>query len=186
MSKQAADPALLQEINELFRKLAGLLRRQVSLKLDYDRDNDQRKAAFDQENSLIEEEMTEVKQLLAELIKDHRAELFTGKLKSFATQFASFSFRDVPTKFKVTNKQEALAVAKQLGIMRKVCSIKVTYTVDAEKLESYLASHSEHTELFIDFIEQPSKPESLTAKPNDTFHATHDTERLTNQSIKLA
>lgn len=186
MSKQTANPALLQQINELFRTLAALIRRQVSLRLDYDRDNDRRKAEFDRENSALEQEISEKKDELAGLVEGHRAELVTGRLKGFATQFASFSFREVPTKFKVTDKQAALAAAKKLGVMRKVCSIKVTYVVDAEKLQKYLDTHPEYIEDFADYVEQPHTSESLSVKPNETFHATHDTERLTNQSIKLA
>lgn len=186
MSKQTADPALLQQINEVFRTLAALIRHQISLKLDYDKDNDRRKAEFDRAHSALEQEISEKKVELAGLVKGHRSVLVTGKLKGFATQFASFSFREVPTRFKVTDRQAALAVARQLGIMRKVCGIKVTYAVDSEKLQKYLETHPEHIENFADYVEQPQTSESLSVKPNDTFHATHDTERLTNQSIKLA
>lgn len=185
MSKTSASPELLGKINELFRTLADLIRRQAQLKLDFKKKSDQLKGRFDRANTQIEEEVKSIKIQLKELIVENRSVLFSGKMKSFATLFASFSFRNVTTRFKVTDKAAALKEARRLGIMRKVCSKQVVYTMDPSKLKAYLDTHPEHFERFADYIELGDTNESLSVKPNETYHAQHDTKRLTAEAITL-
>ncbi len=186
MSEQAtADDKTLDLINQLVRKLFKLRRKQVTLKQKFDEDKDRRKAAFESEDKKLEAQISKVSKKLRGLVKQNRGLLIT-RGKSFATLFGKFSYRDLPSAFKVTDKVAALKVARKLGILRKVCSVKVTYSVETDKLEQYLNGHPEHHKAFEDCIEWPGKKqESLSVKPNDTYLTRHDSKGLTAKGVTL-
>lgn len=170
-------------VNSLSRRLFDLKRRQTIRKLKYQKKIDALSLAFNAEDAYDRVEFESVKKLLRNLVDTHTDELFSGKLKSFATVFAIVSSRTVHLGLKVLDQRRAVKAARALRIFNEVCV--VTVTVNPAKLEKHLKEHPEHRSRFGDSIQPASSYESRSAKPNGRYFATHDPDQLTDEAIQL-
>ncbi len=122
---------------------------------------------------------------LAEVIQAHRDQLVGLKRKSFATMIATFQFREVTTKLKVTDAGGLMDVARRLGIVRKIARQAVTWKLVHTKFAAWWDKNGEHHEALIDFVEPPTEGESLSMKPNGTYTVVHDGNRISPPSVTI-
>ena len=122
---------------------------------------------------------------LAEVIQAHRDQLVGSKRKSFATMIATFQFREVATKLKVTDASGLMDVARRLGIVRKIARQAVTWKLVHTKFATWWERNGEHHEALIDFVEPPTEGESLSMKPNGTYTVVHDGNRISPPSVTI-
>lgn len=176
---------IIEQLNQLARELFDLLRRQAKLKEEFTEESSRRKQVFELRNADLEDAISTTKRQLRELVDTHRQRLIKSGKKSFATVVATYYYRMTQSKFRLTDKSAAEALARKLGVLRKVSSVKVVFTVDPDKLAKWLSANPEHKQAFAPFVKEPSSGESLSLKPNETYLVQHGTDRISNDAITL-
>lgn len=187
MSEQVSSrDQLIEKINELAKRLFALLREQSQLKNSYQAKEEERKQTFEASNTPLEQDIAAIKRELRSLVFANRSSLLIAGKKSFVTLVAILAFRWSSGSFAITDKTKAYDIARRLGVLRKVSTIKVKFTINSSKLEAYLRSHPEHAEDFADVVKRTEAGDSLTIQPNSPYLVDYDGKRLTPPSISLS
>lgn len=179
------DPKVLDSINELAEE-------RFALQVQLDSKNAAFKAAQAAANAdhnaqiaPIQAAIDELDTRLAEVVAEHRDQLIGPKRKSFTTMIATFQFKHITAKLRVTDADGLLAAARKLGIVRKIARQVVTWKLDRDKFATWLVSHGEYRMELDDYLEGPNEGESLTMRPNGTYVVTHDSQRISPPSVTI-
>lgn len=180
------DPQVISEAN-------GLAQERFALELEWNR----RVQAFkDQQTALRAEHEDELAQLQIRideidgrvwgLIEQHRTQLLTKGMRSFATLSALFKLRKTGGGTKVIDADKIMKVARRLRVLKQFANPpKQTWTLDSKRFLSWLENRPELRKLFADGIEVTAEGESLTLQPNETYVVVHDNQRISPPSISI-
>lgn len=174
-----------QAISELLKDLFGVLRQQKELENEYAKKNGELKAWFDPKNQQLEQQLSDIKAKLFVQISSNRSALLTGSLKSFAMLYGIVSFRQKRMTFKITNKTAVEELCRKHRVLTSVGSFERTWKPDTSALKAWLTQNPDIAVQFQPFIEQIGGFDEIYATPNDTFFTEFDTNRLSNESVKL-
>lgn len=119
------------------------------------------------------------------LIDQHRDELLAGDTRSFVTYLARFQLRKVPGRQSVTDSKAVMAIARGLGIVRRIATPpKNTWRFNSKLFFEWLEQHGEQRGFFDEFIEETTDDDSLSIKLNEG-HNVEFSHRLTPGSITV-
>lgn len=175
----------IKDIDSLAQQLFVLKIEQKRIQANYDTEIAKLKREYAPLLEQLDQQIDIVGQELRDVVTEHKSELVATGRQSFATLQAIFQFRKATSKLRVKNPGEALKVARQLGVVRKVANMKVKWVLDSAKFFSWLKRNDEYREIFDDYLEYPSDSESITLRPNSTYTVVHDGKRISPPSVTL-
>lgn len=131
----------------------------------------------------LEREIKETKELLRELIMSKQAKLFLVGKRSFDTLYGSISLRDTAGSTKVVNGKELLALARKLGVVRKLFTMKISWTFSVTKFEQWVEKFPELAELFYQYLDVTTRHDKLSLKPHEPRVKAINLDRISSEAI---
>lgn len=120
------------------------------------------------------------------LISANRGTLIAEGKKSFVTSAAKFQLRSSTAKVKVADSEGVMAVARRLGVVRKIANPpRHTWLLDKDRFLAWLDANPDLRDQFAEFLDETEASEGLTIQPNGTYTVFHNSERISPPSVKV-
>jgi hypothetical protein len=177
---------LLGEINSTLKTYFDARRQRAQLRLKFERKQAKLTSKFEQEDlpqKAIEEEAAA---RLRELIVPNSALLISGKLRSFATNFGSVSFKKKPVTESIVDKASFERVARTDGTLKVLGTFTRTWKPKPIKeIKAWMASNPKRAKKYASLITENGGEDQLFVKPSDPYLKEYDPNRLTPESVNL-
>lgn len=180
-----ANPELVEDINATASLLFVHQVDYDNVEAEFKRRQAELQAEYEPRLAAIQGDITLSKNALWALVNNNREALIDHGKRSFVTMAASYQLRDVPESTKVVDPKLAMAIARKLGVVKKIAKISVKWVFDSSKFLAWLGKNGEMREHFADCVEYHEKTESLTIKPNAPHVVVYSGQRISPPSIKV-
>lgn len=176
--------AVIGLLNGLAQKRFELEIRLQEMTTQFETEEAQLAARHEQELAAINHMIAQLDLEISGQILSHRSDLIAQGKQSFATLIAKFQFRKGSGKMKIVDRKAVMALARELGVIRKVASAKYEWRLNLDKFSTWLAKNGELRSQFEPFLDY-ADDESLTMQPNGTYVVHHGKKRISPPSISI-
>lgn len=181
---------------EVISELNNLAERRFQIELRLNDANRKHKSAMAELEAAHEKvldalnaEIAEVDSLIAGCIRTNRKALIAKGKQSFVIMRARFQFRGpkpgTKPKTKVTDAAGIMAVARRLGVIRKIAKMNVSWRLNQSKFLEWLEKHAELGSQFEDYLDVSVPKETLTMYPNSGYTVYHDSQRVSPPPVSI-
>ena len=177
--------SVVKQLNQL---TSQLFRLKIEDQMSKDRYN---KAAaklsrdFEDDQQRIGREIEVVSAEIWQLIAANRSQLIADKKRSFVTAVGVFQFKAFTGTTKVADGAGVMAVARRLGVVRKIAVPQYTWKLNLKKFRDWLEKHDEYRPEFQEFLVDTDSGERLYVRPNEKHPIFTGSKRLVTESVTI-